>query len=63
MLINAAPDPNVTASAANEFETIVLTARVPGPAGEGIAISQSVTNRNRWRHGNDHRLQRHDLLR
>jgi hypothetical protein len=42
--INAAPDPNVIASAANEFETMVLTARVPGPAGENIAIGQSVTS-------------------
>lgn len=45
-LINAAPDPNVTATAANQFETILLTANVPGPAGEGIAISQSVTGTN-----------------
>ncbi len=42
-LINSAPDPNVYATAANENNTIVLTARVPGPAGEGIAISTSVT--------------------
>lgn len=43
-VINAAPDPNVIATAANEFETMVLTARVPGPAGENIAIGQSVTS-------------------
>jgi uncharacterized protein (TIGR03437 family) len=42
--INSAPDPNVTAGAANQFDTIVLTANTPGPAGEGIAIAQSVTN-------------------
>jgi len=42
--INAGPDPNVTASAANQFETIILTANVPGPAGEGVAISQTVAN-------------------
>jgi uncharacterized protein (TIGR03437 family) len=45
-LINAAPDPNVTASVPNEFETLVLTAIVPGPAGEGIPISQTVTGTN-----------------
>jgi uncharacterized protein (TIGR03437 family) len=43
-VINAAPDPNVIATAANEFETMVLTARVPGPVGENIAIGQSVTS-------------------
>jgi uncharacterized protein (TIGR03437 family) len=42
--VNAGPDPNVTASAANQFDTILLTANVPGPAGEGITVSQSVTN-------------------
>jgi hypothetical protein len=42
--INSAPDPNVTAGIANEFDSIILVAKVPGPAGEGIAISQSVTN-------------------
>jgi uncharacterized protein (TIGR03437 family) len=45
-LINGAPDPNVTASVANQFETLILTALVPGPAGEGIAISQTVTGTN-----------------
>jgi hypothetical protein len=45
-LINAGPDPNVTATAANQFESILLTANVPGPAGEGINISQSDTGTN-----------------
>ena len=43
-VINAAPDPNVIASAANEFETMILTARVPGPLGENIAIGESVAS-------------------
>ncbi len=42
-LINNAPDPNVVASMANEFATIVLKARIPGPSGETIAVSQSVS--------------------
>ncbi|HEY3823279.1 MAG TPA: hypothetical protein VGL82_01920 [Bryobacteraceae bacterium] len=42
-LINGAPDPNVTASAANLFESLVLSAITPGPAGEGITVAQSVT--------------------
>jgi len=42
-LINNAPDPNVIASLANEFATIVLKARIPGPAGETIAVTQSVS--------------------
>ncbi|HVV47589.1 MAG TPA: hypothetical protein VHC72_20400, partial [Bryobacteraceae bacterium] len=45
-MINGAPDPNVSASAANEFQRIILRAREPGPAGEGIAVSQSVTGTN-----------------
>ena len=46
-LINAPPgDPNVTAHAANEFQRIILTANQPGPAGEGIAVSQAVTGTN-----------------
>jgi uncharacterized protein (TIGR03437 family) len=45
-LINSAPDPNVTAGAGNEFQRIVLIANAPGPAGEGIAISQAVTGTN-----------------
>ena len=43
-VINAAPDPNVIASAANEFETMILTARLPGSLGENIAIGQSVSS-------------------
>ncbi len=42
--INSAPDPNVTAAVANQFDTIILVAKAPGPAGEGIAIAQAVTN-------------------
>jgi uncharacterized protein (TIGR03437 family) len=45
-LINAGPDPLVTATAANEFQRIVLTAVQSGAAGEGIAISQAVTGTN-----------------
>lgn len=41
--INAAPDPNVLAIPGNEFQTIILEARLPGPAGENIAIGQSTT--------------------
>ncbi len=42
-LINATPDPYVTASLTNEFTTILLTARVPGPSGEGITVDQQVS--------------------
>ena len=42
-VINSAPDPNVIASAANEFQRVVLTARIPGPAGEGISVAQTVS--------------------
>lgn len=42
--INSAPDPNVTAQLANEYDTIILVANQPGPAGEGIALTTSVTN-------------------
>jgi len=45
-LINSAPDPNVYAGVANQFESIVLVAIQPGPAGEGVAISQAVTGTN-----------------
>jgi uncharacterized protein (TIGR03437 family) len=41
--INSAPDPNVVASAANEFQRMLIKARLPGPAGEGITISQTVS--------------------
>lgn len=45
-LINANPDERVTAKAAGQFERIVLTAKVPGPDGNGIPITttQSSTN-------------------
>lgn len=42
--INVANDPNVTCGVANQFDTIILIAKTPGPAGEGIAITTSVTN-------------------
>src|ERR1019366_2935850 len=42
--INSAPDPNVTAAVANQFDTIILVARAMGSAGEGIAIAQAVNN-------------------
>jgi hypothetical protein len=44
-LINANPDEVVTASAAGQYERIILTAKVPGPEGNGIpiAVSQSST--------------------
>lgn len=42
--INSAPDPNVTAHITNQYDTIILVANTPGPAGEGIALTTSVTN-------------------
>lgn len=42
--INNAPDPNVHASAGNEYARVVLTANQPGPAGENIAVGQNVTS-------------------
>jgi uncharacterized protein (TIGR03437 family) len=45
-LINNAPDPNVTAAAANQFQRIVLTAIASGSDGENIAVSQTVTGTN-----------------
>jgi uncharacterized protein (TIGR03437 family) len=45
-LINSGPDPLVTASLINEFDRILLTANQPGPAGEGIAVTQAVTGTN-----------------
>ncbi|HWF08169.1 MAG TPA: hypothetical protein VG297_06885 [Bryobacteraceae bacterium] len=45
-LINAGPDPLVTASSINEFHRILLTANQPGPAGEGVAVTQAVTGTN-----------------
>ena len=41
-LINSAPDPQVYATATNEYTQILLTALVPGPAGEGTAVTVSV---------------------
>jgi uncharacterized protein (TIGR03437 family) len=41
--VNSGPDPNVIATPANEFGRLLFTARVPGPAGEGITISQTVS--------------------
>ncbi len=41
--INAAPDPLVHASVANEYYRIALNANVPGPAGEGITVTVTVT--------------------
>jgi uncharacterized protein (TIGR03437 family) len=45
-LINGAPDPNVSAGVANEFATLILVANTPGPAGEGLTVSQTVTGTN-----------------
>jgi uncharacterized protein (TIGR03437 family) len=42
--INNAPDPYVHASAGNQYARVVLTANQPGPAGENIGVSQSVTS-------------------
>ncbi len=42
-LINANSNEKVTASVAGEFTRIILTAKVGGPAGNGIAISGSVS--------------------
>ncbi len=42
-LINANPDEIVTAAPAGEFTRIVLTAKVGGPAGNGIPITGSVS--------------------
>lgn len=44
MLINANADERVTASAAGQFERIVLTAKVPGPDGNGIPVTASQTS-------------------
>jgi uncharacterized protein (TIGR03437 family) len=41
--INNGPDPNLIATASNEFQRLLFRARVPGPAGEGITITQSVS--------------------
>lgn len=42
-LINDAPDPKVTASAAGVFDRIILRARVEGPDGNGISYSGTNT--------------------
>lgn len=42
-IIDSAPDPNVVAGAANQFESLTLVALQPGAAGEGIAVSGTVT--------------------
>lgn len=45
-LINTAPDPNVTAAAANQYNNIVLTSRQKGLDGEGTKITVAVTGNN-----------------
>jgi uncharacterized protein (TIGR03437 family) len=42
-LINNAPDPNVYATLANENNSIILTALIPGPAGEATTVTVTVT--------------------
>ncbi|HVT95166.1 MAG TPA: hypothetical protein VHD76_20100 [Bryobacteraceae bacterium] len=42
-LINANKSEKVTAMAAGAFNRIILTAKVPGKAGEGISLAQKVT--------------------
>jgi uncharacterized protein (TIGR03437 family) len=42
--IDSNPDEKVTASAAGQFTRIVLTAKVPGPDGNGIAIAASTNS-------------------
>jgi uncharacterized protein (TIGR03437 family) len=42
-LINANADEQVTATVAGEFDRIILTAKVGGPAGNGIAITANVS--------------------
>jgi hypothetical protein len=42
-LINANPEEQVTATAAGVFDTILLTAKVPGPEGNSIAVSGTST--------------------
>jgi uncharacterized protein (TIGR03437 family) len=41
--INAGPDPNVYAAAANEYYRLTLTALTAGPQGEGVAVSATST--------------------
>jgi uncharacterized protein (TIGR03437 family) len=42
-MINSAPDPNVHAAIANEYHRFGLFANIPGPAGEGTAVTAAVT--------------------
>ncbi len=42
--INNAPDPNVHASAGNEYFRVVLTSNLPGPAGENIKVAATQTS-------------------
>lgn len=46
ILINSNPDEKVVASAGSAFVRIVLTAKVHGPEGDGLAIAASSTNPN-----------------
>jgi uncharacterized protein (TIGR03437 family) len=43
-LINGGNDPNVTASAGGQFDRVVLTAKAAGTAGNGIAVSATVSS-------------------
>ncbi len=45
-LINNGHDPNVVASLADEANAVILTALLPGPAGEGTAIAAAVSGPN-----------------
>ena len=38
-----ANDPNVTAVASNQYDRILISAKIPGPDGEGLTYSSSVT--------------------
>jgi len=42
-LVNANPNEKVTASPAGEFTTLILTAKVGGPAGNGIPVTASTS--------------------
>ncbi len=43
-LINSDPDERVTATAAGQYDRIILTAKTPGPDGNGIAVSTNQTS-------------------
>jgi hypothetical protein len=45
-LISANPDERVVATAAGQFDRIVLTAKIPGPLGNGIPVSTSEASVN-----------------